>query len=65
VSIHIGKHEGTFPAWWSEIVVEINGLAVKPTSVNVGGHAAKFAAANHSVTISVTDDGKGIDVAIP
>ena len=64
VSVHIGKHEGTFPAWWHQIVVQINGVPNKSSSVTVNGHAARFTVADHSVTVTVPDDGKGIDIAI-
>jgi alpha-glucosidase len=65
VNIHIGKHEGIYPAWWHQIVVEVNGLSKKPSSIMVDDHAATFTADDHSATVTVPDEGNGIDIAIP
>lgn len=40
LTMHIGAHEGIYPAWWNEIVVEVNGLTKRPRSLIVNGHNA-------------------------
>jgi alpha-glucosidase len=65
LTIHIGKHEGTYPAWWHQIAVQVNGRPNRPSSITVDGHAATFSATDHSVTITTPDEGNGIDIVIP
>jgi alpha-glucosidase len=65
LTIHIGKHEGTYPAWWHQIALQVNGLPNRPSSITVDGHAATFSATDHAVTITTPDEGKGIDIVIP
>jgi alpha-glucosidase len=64
ISIHIGKHEGSYPAWWKEIAVQVNGLSARPTSVTVNGKTASFSYADESATIVATDGGDGLDVVV-
>ena len=67
LAIHIGKHEGSYPAWWREIAVEIDGLSKPPGVVTVDGRttlATSFEAVTHSVSILLTDNGKGMDVVV-
>jgi alpha-glucosidase len=64
IRIHIGKHEGSYPAWWKEIAVQVNGLSVRPTSVSVNGKATSFSYADESATIVATDDGDGLEVVV-
>jgi alpha-glucosidase len=65
LKIHIGKHVGPYPAWWSEIAVEVNGLPKSPAIVRVDGRPAKFANGDHSITVIADDKGQGIEVDIP
>jgi alpha-glucosidase len=65
LTIHIGKHEGRYPAWWKQIEVEVNGITKNPSSVAVDGKNAPFNAGKSSVIIPVTDDGNGMDIVIP
>jgi alpha-glucosidase len=65
VILHIGRHEGSYPAWWRQIAVEINGLSRKPSSVIVDGQAATFRPGDHSVTIMVEDPGSGVNIVVP
>jgi alpha-glucosidase len=64
LSIHIGRHEGSYPAWWKQIPVEVNGLATRPTSVMINGHPAQFDAATGPLVITAGDNGNGIDILI-
>ena len=65
LTIHIGKHEGSYPAWWHQIAVQVNGLSNKPSSISVDGRPATFTTAGHSITIITSDQGNGIDIVIP
>jgi alpha-glucosidase len=64
ITIHIGKHAGSYPAWWNEIAVQVNGLPVKPSSATVNGKPANFTYADTSATIVAKDSGDGIDIAV-
>jgi alpha-glucosidase len=64
LTIHIGKHEGFYPAWWQQIEVQVNGLSRNPASVRVDGRAATFGTTGQSITITTSDQGNGIDVVI-
>ncbi len=64
INIHIGKPEGSYPAWWKEIAIQVNGLSVRPSSVTVNGKSANFSYADASTTIVATDSGDGIDVMV-
>jgi alpha-glucosidase len=64
LAVHIGKHEGSYPAWWRQIVVEVNGLTKPVSAVTVNGQPAQFTAGSHSLTVTTDDAGNGIDIAI-
>ena len=64
LDIHIGKHDGSYPAWWKEIAVEVNGLSARPSSVMVNGKAANFHYVDASATVVAKDGGDGIDVVV-
>ncbi|HEY1743231.1 MAG TPA: glycoside hydrolase family 31 protein [Granulicella sp.] len=64
LTLHIGKHEGSYPAWWKEIVVEVEGLAKAPASVMVDGHAGKFASSGNAIVVAAVDGGGGVEVVV-
>ena len=64
IAIHIGKHEGSYSAWWRQIAVEVAGFFKRPLAVTVDGRTTSFDMVNHSVRILLTDDGYGMDVVI-
>ena len=64
INIHIGKHDGSYPAWWKQIALDINGLSGPPLSVSVEGHAAHYVYGVHSIKINVTDRGNGMDIVV-
>jgi alpha-glucosidase len=64
INIHIGKHDGSYPAWWKEIAVQVNGLSARPSSVTVNGKTATFTYTDTSATIMAKDSGDGIDVVV-
>ena len=64
LAVHVGKHEGAYAAWWQGILVEVNGVAARPSSVVVNG-LTKEAAFNHrKAVIEVPDNGDGIDILV-
>jgi alpha-glucosidase len=64
LTIHIGKHQGFFPAWWQQLVIEVNGLPKDPTTVTINGRAISFTASTHPLTITTRDTGEGIDISL-
>jgi alpha-glucosidase len=64
MNIHIGKHDGSYPAWWKEIAIQVNGLSARPSSVTVNGKTVTFTYTDTSATIVAEDRGNGIDVAL-
>jgi alpha-glucosidase len=70
LAIHIGRHEGSYPAWWQQVAVEVYGLSGQPPTVTVDGRVVdgrttSFDTVNHSVGILLTDNGNGMDMVIP
>lgn len=62
VEVHIGRHEGRFPAWWKQIRVEVNGLPSATQSVIVNGHAGHLENRNGKAVVVADDAGNGVDV---
>jgi alpha-glucosidase len=64
--IHIGPHQGSYPAWWSKIAVEVYGWPFAEAHAEVGGQAVTAArnASTQSWQMLVPDDGRGIDLNI-
>jgi alpha-glucosidase len=60
--VHIGRHEGRFPAWWKQIRVEVNGLPSATQSVVVNGHAGHLENRNAKAVVVADDAGNGVDV---
>ena len=62
--IHIGSHQGSYPAWWSKIAVEVYGWPFPEAQGRVDGKAvqATKSAATQSWQMTVPDNGKGIDL---
>ena len=64
IAVHIGRHEGRYPAWWKEIIVEVNGLLRAPTSVTVNGHSVPVTASDNALHTTAADVGTGIEIAV-
>jgi len=64
LTIHIGRHEGTYPGWWHSLAVEVNGLAAIPSSITSNGHSVKADTSDLPLTFTVTDDGSGMDIVL-
>jgi alpha-glucosidase len=64
ISLHIGRHEGSYPAWWTCVSVQIYGLPTTPSSVRLSGASLSFKAFDQSVSFELRDTGKGSDITI-
>ena len=64
LTIQVGKHEGSYPAWWHSLAVEVNGLAANPSSITSNGHSIKADTSDHRLTFTVTDDGAGMNIVL-
>ena len=64
VAIHIGKHEGGFPAWWRQIEVELDGVTGQARSVTSNGRPVPSHPGDRGLLIPVDDTGAGIDIVI-
>jgi alpha-glucosidase len=61
--VHVGPHQGTYPAWWNSIQVEVFGWA-GANSVIVDGKPLPLSVQPdaHSWAVTVPDSGKGTDL---
>lgn len=62
VRLHIGAHEGTYPAWWKLIRAEVYGLPPKPMHASAASHNLPVTRSAEYVAFTVQDDGKGLDI---
>jgi len=67
IHLHISPHEGSYPAWWKEVRVEMYGWNEQRNQVLINGRANASTAINplpHGMSLTVADDGKGEDLLI-
>ena len=66
VNLHIGAHQGSYRAWWSELRVEVYGQNSNATYRVSGGESGKaiLDAAHQMVSVTIPDDGRGSDLEI-
>ena len=64
LSIHVSPHTGSFPAWWNQLIIEVNGLGDRPRSVTVDGSPISVTAVSRPLVIPVKDTGKGVEISI-
>jgi alpha-glucosidase len=62
LKIHLGAHEGSYPAWWKQVRVEVYGWSPKEPAVKVNGAAVRIQKSAASFSFTAPDDGKGVDV---
>lgn len=62
--LHIGAHEGSHPAWWTEIRAEVYGWKPSKGTVSVEGvkDSAPIVPDAEGVSFQLHDDGKGVEV---
>jgi alpha-glucosidase len=61
MGLNISPHEGSYPAWWKEVHVEIFGLTLKQSEIYVNGKKISGGMNGNlqSTGFTVEDDGKG------
>jgi alpha-glucosidase len=68
VKLHLGRHEGSYNPWWSEVRVEIYGwgsnASYRLAGSKVDPGPAVFDPAHHRVSVIIPDDGRGTDLEI-
>ena len=66
LAIHLGKHEGDYPAWWKDVAVEVAGLTKSPATATatVNGNRASLVSGERGDTLTVPDPGTGIEIVI-
>ncbi len=64
LTIHLGKHEGAYPAWWNQVSVEVAGLPKAPASVTVNGDNASLAPSETGYMLTVPDPSTGIEIIL-
>lgn len=62
--VHIGAHQGSYPAWWKEIRLEIYGWKPQQNRVLVDGNPVVPAQLGRAVGVTIPDDGHGMDVSL-
>jgi alpha-glucosidase len=60
----IGAHEGSYPAWWKEVRVEVYGWSPKHDAVRVDSKPspARIEHETQSIHFTVADSGKGMEI---
>jgi alpha-glucosidase len=64
VAIQIGAHEGSYRPWWSQLQLEVYGMAHKTPTVVWPNHKATATLQGSAVSVLLPDDGKGIDITV-
>jgi alpha-glucosidase len=64
--IHIGAHEGSYPAWWKEIHGEVYGWSATSATVVVDGRSepVPLSRSSQAIHFTVDDNGKGVDLEL-
>jgi hypothetical protein len=59
--LHLGRHEGSYHAWWQEIHVEIYGWSPQKRTAHLKreGIDTKVDLSTTGVAFTISDDGKG------
>ncbi len=64
--VHVGPHQGSYRAWWSEITIEVYGWSASEVHAKLAGKAvnATWNNATHSWQVTVPDNGKGLEIEL-
>lgn len=62
--IAIGKHEGQYPAWWTDLHLEVHSTQHLNGSASTGARQLPATKAGNAVMIDLHDDGKGQTVVV-
>jgi alpha-glucosidase len=68
ISVHIGKHQGSFRPWWNQIHLEIYGWDALAAGASLNGNANALSTtvdtSGHVMTLDIPDDAHGADLEI-
>jgi alpha-glucosidase len=66
LQLSIGEHEGTYPAWWKHIRVEIIGWTPKQNKIQLNDKSIELPIEKlpQGISVSLNDDGKGIQLQL-
>ena len=64
LSLHIGEHEGSYHAWWSQVRVEVYGVASKAMTVKTKEGSVPAKRQGEAVEFTVADDGHGMELSV-
>src|SRR5258708_6688791 len=64
IKVHIGMHEGAYKAWWKNLEIELYGWNFDSARVLANGvqPPATVDSVHHMVSVTIVDNGQGIDV---
>jgi alpha-glucosidase len=62
LTVHASKHEGSYPAWWKSVQVEVDGPASQLARVTPGGHETITPSTDGTIAVEILDSGAGFDV---
>ena len=62
--VHIGAHEGSYPAWWHEVHVEVYGWESAQPVAHLQERDLAVTRSEHMMSFTVPDNGKGLDVEL-
>lgn len=59
LAVRLGAHQGSDPAWWRKIRLEVYGWEPAGGGLRVNGKAVAATRSGHALVFTVTDDGRG------
>jgi alpha-glucosidase len=66
LTVHVSPHEGTYPAWWKALRIEVYGWKPLPSAVQIDGKASPTAAdvLPHGFAVTAADPGRGLELTL-
>jgi alpha-glucosidase len=68
IKVRIGSHQGSYPAWWQQVRIEVHGWNADTALSLVSGQdkpsPATVDRAHHTVSVAIPDTGQGADIEI-
>jgi alpha-glucosidase len=64
--LHVGEHEGSYPAWWKEIRAEIYGWRPKQNQASINGKTEPLSVdpSTAAIVFTLNDTARGLDVEL-
>ncbi len=60
--VHLGKHEGSYPAWWTQVTIEVNGFTGVTDAALVNGEKKRFQQNGQTVSVTADDAAEGLEI---